>query len=488
MNLTLISAGLLVGITIAGVLGLRRFSDRVRITFDVSVFLVISFYFYKQGVVLPMFPPFHDHVDNGGIWLRAIGGAWWMLGSRIVVAGSSFVLHRDGRSRGARLFSDLFAAAVYIATAAIVLNSVYALPITGVVATSGVVAIVLGLALQNTLADVFSGIAVGVEAPFGVGDRIQIGDRIEGIVAQINWRSIRVHTDDDDMAIIPNSLIAKAEIINRSFPSQRRAASVEITCAESAAPEHVIEALSQATLMCPDVLRTPPPSAILTVLGAERNVYRISFYVAETGQLSFTKDRLLRAARRQLHYAGFLVHDADSGASFDGANGLPTVRRLLRDIVLFECVDERQLDSLAGRFQMHQLEPREVLFSQNAVDDALYVVASGIVEFTRKAGNTTEIVGRISAGEYVGEIGMLTAAPHAATGIALTHCVIYRLPREAIAPLLEKNAELAAAFEKSVRRGMQILHRDVSVRASPDIGPKGQLLTRIRNIFHFDSN
>src|SRR5208282_4207084 len=98
------------------------------------------------------------------------------------VAGLRFVVYRDRRSRGGRLFSDLLAAAIYIATAAAVLNSVFALPVTGVVATSGVAAIVLGLALQNTLADVFAGIAVGIEAPFGVGDRIEIADKTEGVV------------------------------------------------------------------------------------------------------------------------------------------------------------------------------------------------------------------------------------------------------------------------------------------------------------------
>lgn len=489
MNLTLISAATLIAITIAGVLGLRRFPDSVRITFDASCFLAISCYFHKQGIHLPVFPPLQDHADNGGIWLRAIGGAWWLLGSRIVVAGLSFARRRDRRSRGARLFSDLFVAAIYLATAAIVLNSVYALPVTGVVATSGVVAIVLGLALQNTLADVFSGIAVGVEAPFGVGDRIQIADRIEGIVTQINWRSIRIRTDDDDMAIIPNSLIAKAEIVNKSIPSQRRAAFVEVTCPASAVPERVIEALSHAALLCPDILRIPDPRAVLTQLGTERNAYRISFSVADATHLSSATDDLLRTVRRQLHYAGFLAHDNQDGTTgFDVSSEVLAVRRLLRDIVLFECLDERQLDRLAGLFVALRLEPGEALFLQGAVDEALYVVTSGIVELTRKSGAVTGTVGRIGAGEYVGEIGLLTAAAHAATAVALTHCTIHRLPREAIAPLLAKNAELAAAFDKSVRRGMQILHRETAVRASPDLGPKGQFLQRIRSLFRFDSD
>src|SRR6201999_1033115 len=103
------------------------------------------------------------------------------------------------------------------------LNSVLGLELKGLLVTSGLIAIILGLASQNTLADVFSGIAVGLDQPFHIGDRVSIGDFAEGVVVQMNWRSIRVQTDNADMALIPNSLVAKNQIINRSVPTPRRA-------------------------------------------------------------------------------------------------------------------------------------------------------------------------------------------------------------------------------------------------------------------------
>ena len=293
MNQAWIAAAALMATAIVGVLGLRRFPNRIRIAFDAVLFLGISLFFWQQQT-FPIFPPLAGTVEIAALWPRAAGGAWWFLGSRILVAALSFLAQRDRHSRGTRLFSDLSAAAIYIATAAIVLNSVFALPLTGIVATSGIVAIVIGLALQNTLADVFAGIAVEIEAPFSVGDRIQIGDTLEGIVVQINWRSIRIQTDGDDVAIIPNSLIAKAEIINRSFPSHRRAASVELTCPASAFPELVLASLTEATLLCPEILRTPAPTAVLSRLRTKHNVYKISFTVASSPHLDGTKDTLLR--------------------------------------------------------------------------------------------------------------------------------------------------------------------------------------------------
>jgi small-conductance mechanosensitive channel/CRP-like cAMP-binding protein len=480
---TLIPAAVLVAITVVGILVLRRFSKRARLSFDVVCFLAISFYLLKEQIV-PVFPPLTGAIEGRAIGLRALAGAWWWLGARIIAVGLEFAVRRDRRSREVRLFSDLLAAAIYIAAAAVVLNSVLALPVTGVVATSGVVAIVLGLALQSTLADVFSGIAVGIEAPFGIGDRILIGDKIEGLVVQMNWRSIRVQTDGDDIAIIPNNLVAKAEIINRSFPSQQRAASVEISCRQSAAPERVIEALLQATLLCPDMLGNPAPRAVLARLGPKLNVYEISFLVARTNQLAATKDLLLRGARRQLYYRGFLDKRRDGEVEGDDGATVDKKARLLSDLVLFENLETEQIRKLAGRAESRQLERGERLFAEGADDTSLYVIASGVLEFTRHAPSGLETIGCIGAGEYVGEIGLLTGAPHAATATARTHSHIFKLPREAIAPVLSADASLAATFDRSVRRGLEILNREIATRATPSVGPAGQLLMKIRRIFH----
>jgi small-conductance mechanosensitive channel/CRP-like cAMP-binding protein len=488
MSASLIPAAILLVIAIVSIYGLRRCSERVRLGFDAVCFLAVSAYFLGHHT-FPVFPPLGGSPDSAALEMRAIGGAWWLLGSRLVVMGLWMVHRRDRSPHETRLFFDISAAAIYLATAIVVLNSVFALPVAGIVATSGVVAIVIGLALQNTLADVFAGIAVGVETPFRVGDRIQIDGRIEGLVVQANWRSIRVQTDSEDTAIIPNSLIAKAEIVNRSSPSERRSASVELTCPNRAVPERVIAALLDATLMCPDIQRSPGPNAVLKEIGIKRSTYKISFFVENTQQLSSTKDLLLRSARRQLDYSGFFNRQPtmtmrENDMSRDSASA----RRLLMDAVVFECLTDAQLDEVACQMHPLRLEPGEKLFERGATDCALYIVASGILELTRLLASGPETLGNIGAGEYVGEIGLLTGVPHEATAVASTHCTVYRLEREAIATLLKENRQLMMAIDKSARHGLQILHRQVAAGAAPDIGARGHLLLRIRHFFNFGSS
>ena len=223
MTPTVWSVAVLV-VAAAGWLALRTLSSRIRIAFDVVCLVALSLVLYQRGAT-PLLPPSAAAPDTATLWLRVLVVAWWLVSARVVVAVLYFTLRHERGHRSAKLVVDLTAAAIYVGAALIVLKSVLALPVAGLVATSGVVAIVLGLALQSTLADVFSGIAVGIEAPFQVGDRISLGADIEGRVIETNWRSIRVQTDGDDIAVIPNSVIAKLQIVNRSVPSRRRTVS-----------------------------------------------------------------------------------------------------------------------------------------------------------------------------------------------------------------------------------------------------------------------
>ena len=79
--------------------------------------------------------------------------------------------------------------------AALVIAGVWDRDFGGFLATLGIGSIVLGLALQDTLGNVFSGIALLFERPFGVGDWIKVGDTI-GEVLQIYLQTIDRWVDE----------------------------------------------------------------------------------------------------------------------------------------------------------------------------------------------------------------------------------------------------------------------------------------------------
>jgi small-conductance mechanosensitive channel/CRP-like cAMP-binding protein len=474
---------LILGFVLVSYIALRPFPSRVRNLFDFVCFVGATFILFRHQT--PPLPGNGGAANAGSLWLHAVAGIWWLLGARVLVAVMSFTLNHNRRWREARLFPDLTAAAIYTAAVSVVLISVLALPIGGLLATSGVLAIVLGLALQNTLADVFAGIAFGIEAPFNVGDRISLADKIEGTVVQMNWRSIRIYTDGEDVAIVPNSVVAKSDIVNRSFPTRVRSAFIELSCPATSIPERVIDTLQQATLLCPTILPVPASSTVLTRLGPKESRYRVSFSVSDTEHLSMTKDLLLRHARRQLYYSGLYfqraaqdIRTADEGTGPPFQPALP----LLQDIMLFEALEAEQLVELAAHLNLRSLEPGEVLFAQGGTEATLFIVASGILQISQLTDAGQQTVGFIGAGDYIGEVSLLTGASYAAAATARTHCKLYGLGCNVIKPLLAANSDLYAEFDRSARRGLAILNRGAAVGATDDTA-RQSLLHRIRAFF-----
>jgi small-conductance mechanosensitive channel/CRP-like cAMP-binding protein len=474
---------LILGFVLVSYIALRPFSARVRALFDFVCFAAASFILFRHQT--PPLPGNGGAANGGSPWIHAVAGIWWLLGARVLVAITSFTLNYSRRWREARLFPDLTAAAIYTAAVSVVLISVLALPIGGLLATSGVLAIVLGLALQNTLADVFAGIAFGIEAPFNVGDRISLGDKIEGTVVQMNWRSIRILTDGDDVAIVPNSVVAKSDIVNRSIPTRVRSAFIELSCPATSNPERVIDTLREATLLCPTILPVPPSGAVLTRIGSAENRYRVTFSVSDTEHLSTTKDQLLRHTRRQIYHSGLYFPHAAQDIQTLGGGATPPfpVPPLVQDITIFEALNAQLLAELTAHLKPRTLEPGEVLFAEGGTEATLYIVACGILEVSQHSESSGEqIVGFIGAGDYVGEISLLTGAPYAATAKARTHCNLHGLDCHVMRPLLAANPDLYAGLERAAHRGLAILHRAVAVRATDD-SARRSLLHRIRTFF-----
>ncbi len=469
-------------VSLVAMLALRGRPLRWRLVADAGLLALYSTTFWLQGANPLLLARAGISIPDGP-WDKALAIGWWVLAARLLAVLLRLFLGHDRHSREARLFSDLLSGSIYVGTLLIILNFVLKLPIGGVLATSGIAAIVLGLALQSTLADVFSGIAVGVEQPFHVGDRIKLGDHIEGRVVEVNWRSIRLQTDEDDVAIVPNSAVAKAEIVNRSFPTVQRSGKVEISCTALAPPAQISRLLREAALLCPEILPHPTPRVLLTRLGERSNGYAMVFSVADPNEFGSAKSALLEQMRRLLHHAGLLLADRGKDGAQPGPAGAAD---MLRQTIVFESLDEDQIAHLAERVAYCRLEAGSVLFTEGEVDATLYIVADGVLEMSRKRPDgRDETLGRIGVGDYIGEIGLLTGSARAVTARAITNACVHVLRKEAIAPLLETEPAVASAFEQSVRRGMTLLQRDVAAQTDRDDATAGPLLARIKSYFHF---
>ena len=456
------------GLIVGALLVIRTRSVATRLLVEGLLLLALSGCFALWAV-----SPLRSSADLAkrpdDLWLRALAVIWWLVGARFVASLIVLLLGRGPHARQARLLSDLVAGAIYVTAALVVLNSVLGLQLKGLIATSGLIAILVGLASQNTLADVFSGITLGLDQPFHIGDRVSIGELAEGVIVQMNWRSIRVQTDDEDIAMIPNSVVAKGLVINRSVPTPRRAASVDIPTASSARSETLIELIHQAILLSPRLAPAPAPSIALKRLGIGSITFGVSYFVASSGDLAPAKGQLLRQVRRLFRHAGI------------GPDPAPTPAKLLSGLALFDMLTEDQISRLETNLISHRLEPESLLFKQGEVGASIYIVRSGVIEvFRQHEGGVSEHYGRIGPGEYLGEVSMMSRKPHPVCASALTPCDVLELPRSALEGLLDDDRALADALERALRRGLALLDRDDAARNSQPLDEGGSLLRQIR--------
>src|SRR6266403_3049477 len=89
----------------------------------------------------------------------------------------------------------------------------------GLLAGSGVIAIILGFAGQNLFAGIIGGVSIQINRPYKVGDWLKVGDTYAE-VREINWRSTRLCTNDSIYLDIPNNEMVQRTIINLSYPNR----------------------------------------------------------------------------------------------------------------------------------------------------------------------------------------------------------------------------------------------------------------------------
>ena len=172
--------------------------------------------------------------------------------------------------------------------------------------TSAVGAVVIGFALQDTLGNTFSGLAIQVEKPFRVDQWVRIGS-LEGRVVEITWRATRLRTKSGDAVIVPNNIVSKEAITNFSEPAGPTRLYVDVGVSYQASPNNVkaviLTALRDATL----VLKAPAPEVLVFDFAASSITYRIRFWVADYGQDDLARDQVRSCVYYAFRRAGIEI-------------------------------------------------------------------------------------------------------------------------------------------------------------------------------------
>lgn len=192
-----------------------------------------------------------------------------------------------------RLFKDLvalllFFAAVIASTALLMDQGLF-----GALAGSSLILAVLGFAVRNVVADTLSGVALGVEGPYRIGDWIDIDEVARGRVIEIGWRTTRLLTLDSTYMIVPNSQIARRRITNFSAPRPQYRAQLLVKVNREvptrAAKRLLLSAIGGAGL----IQAEPAPDVKVLDIGGDAITYAVRFWLTRFENDAESRDEVL---------------------------------------------------------------------------------------------------------------------------------------------------------------------------------------------------
>lgn len=243
----IVSTGILavVGVVVTRVL--LRHHPTYRLVGQLVFFAALTALLFHHDIV-PYEPGPPDASKLQRVFVGLAKVIWWTNAAWSLISVVRVFLIFERQPREGRLLQDLVVGIIYVGAILSVVAYVFNAPVGTLIATSGVFAIILGLALQSTLADVFSGIALNLSKPYGIGDWLSLGNGIEGKVVETNWRATHLLNGANDLVIVPNSDLAKARLTNLSSPQRSHGVSLTVKFKPDTSPSAMVDVMRTVLL------------------------------------------------------------------------------------------------------------------------------------------------------------------------------------------------------------------------------------------------
>jgi len=355
-----------------------------------------------------------------------------------------------------------------------VMAFVFGQKVTSLLATSGVLAMIIGLAIQMNISNIFSGIAINVERPFRIGDWIRVTDNEPGRVVSITWRTTRLETIDRNIICIPNAMASDTTLENLSYPTEEFRSQLLVHVDPGAKPEWVEKILLDAVMSAPGVLPSPIPLVQFDGVKEWSAQYAARFFCPNYEASIALEAAVWRDIIRNLRYAGFesVIHEEFTlfhlGDAAKKSGDLAPM--LIEDVEVFQPFGNAERMELCKSMARHRLEPDRTIIEQGDAGDSLFIVAEGAlkVEITVDDGETLE-VSRLGPGDFFGEMALLTGESRGATITTLTPSQVFEIAKKDIEPIIQAYPDITNDLSEILtRRELENLRRKNEHFASLD--------------------
>lgn len=375
--------------------------------------------------------------------------------------------------------------------------------VAGLITTSAVLTAVIGFSLQDTLGNVMGGLSVQLDKSLKVGDWVSLGPgQPTGRVSEIRWRYTALETRDWDTVIVPNGLLVKSQIKilgrRQGAPVQTRR-TVDFFVDFRTPPTEVIATVESALRKDPVArMATEPPPHVLFMGIRDSYAHYVARYwltdlAVDDPPDSATRTRIWYALRRASIPLAipastiFLTPDTPERVQRKSAEELARREQALGTVDLFRALAPEARRRIAEQLVVAPFAAGEAICREGDHDDGLYMIVEGDAVVRIGTGGEAREVARLTAGQFFGEMSLMTGEARTATVVAATDLLCYRIDKPAFQTVVSDSPAIVDDIAEVLAQRRMALsaardERD-EVRRTRHETAKQDLLGRIRGFF-----
>ncbi len=399
---------------------------------------------------------------------------------------------RVGQREVSNLLRNVVSIIIFVAAFFVILQSQYSTAyekLTPIFTGSTIIAVVLGFALQDTLGNLFAGLAIQADQPFQIGDVVTINTKGSGVIENISWRGVKIRTFQNKLLVISNSVLGN-EVIEVAPRGNLNARLVNFNTLYANSPAQTTKIIRDVARRAENVSQKLRPIVRIKNFGDSGIDWEIKYWLEDYSKHNETdallRERIWYAFQREkieFYYPTRTIHvETKPQENVFVETGGDIFERLSK-VSIFAPLSDDETRKLAEASSVQVFAPGEAIVRQGAEGHSMFVIHRGLVKTRINEEGKTRVLTTLREGDFFGEMGLLTGAPRTATAIAEEETEVLEINNLCLKPILEANPELVSSFSRLVEERRRLIS-ELQIKTPEQVKvDKAGIFDSIRNFF-----
>jgi small-conductance mechanosensitive channel len=358
---------------------------------------------------------------------------------------------------------------------------------------SAIIGVVIGLALQDTLGNLFAGLAIQADQPFQIGDIITIEHKGTGVVESISWRGVKIRTFQNKLLLISNSVLGK-EAIEVAPVENLNARLVFFNTLYANSPARTAHVIREVVRQIENVSQKMRPLVRVKNLGDNGIDWEVKYWLEDYSKYNETdaliRQRIWYAFQREkieFAYPTRTVHIETKTQEDVFVEPNNEIFERLSNVYIFAPLSDEETRTLSQGSRIRVFAPDEAIVRQGQQGKSMFVIHRGAVKVQFKENGNSKTIRTLHEGDFFGEMGLFTGEPRTATVVAEEETEVLEIDSFCLKPILEENPELVSSFSHLINERRAFLAQQHTENERIEKTDKTGVFNSIRKFFGLDN-